>query len=117
VRAQDYEGIDGEYEYSVNVGATTPQLPEIERAQWISFLSLLGNAPQLMLSKSLLKRSAEMHHIEDENLVNELFMIGQRMSQGGMPGAAGSTPGVSSPMTLPGSTTGGMAAGANNSAR
>lgn len=117
VRAQDYEGINGEYEYSVNVGATTPQLPEIERAQWISFLSLLGNAPQLMLSKSLLKRTAEMHHIEDENLINELYAIGQRMSQGGMPGAAGSTPGVSSPMTLPASTTGGMAAGANNSAR
>lgn len=117
VRSQDYEKINGEYEYSVNVGATTPQLPEIERAQWISFLSLLGNAPQLMISKTLLKRSAEMHHIEDENLVNELFQIGQRMMSGGIPGKAGSTPGVASPMTLPGSVTGGMTQGMNNAAR
>lgn len=124
VRENDYADIDGEYEYTVNVGATTPQLPEVERAQWISFLSLLGNAPQLMMSRTLLKRSAEMHHIEDENLVNELHKIGQQMMQmqaqaasAKAAGKAGSTPGVSSPMTLAASTTGGMAAGADNAMR
>lgn len=124
VREEDYKDIDGEYEYTVNTGATTPQLPEIERAQWISFLSLLGNAPQLMMSKTLLKRSAEMHHIEDENLINELHMIGKGMmqmqaqaAQAKAGGQIGSTPGVPSPMTAAASSTGGMAQGMNNARR
>lgn len=120
IKAQDYESINGEYEYTINVGATTPQLPEVERAQWIAFLGLLGNAPQLMMSKSLLNRSAEMHHIEDENLINELWNIGKMMMQmqaAKMQAKSGSAPGVPSPATFPASSTGGMAHGMNNTAR
>lgn len=95
IRASDYSEIAGEYTYEVNVGATTPRLPQVERAQWLAFLQLLGSAPQLMTSKRLLKRMAEMHHIEDDSLVDELVQIGkQMMSQQAAPAGVGSTAGV-----------------------
>lgn len=116
IKPEFYDAIDGEYQYTLNTGATTPQLPEIERAQWMAFLGLLGNAPQLALSKSLLKRSAEMHHIEDENLIEELHQIAKGMMSGQLqsPGSRGSMPGQPDMMTRPASMTGGMAAGINN---
>jgi len=113
MRPQDYEKIEGEYEYSINVGATTPQLPEIERAQWLSFLGVVTNAPQLLLSKTLLKETARMHHIESDALVEELFTIGQQMMSGEipMPGAQGSQPNTQGTAAA---RTGGQAAGSNN---
>lgn len=113
VRARDYEEIEGEYEYSVNVGATTPQLPEIERSQWIAFLSLLASAPQLALSKRLLKQMAELFHIDDEAMLEELYNIARQMMTGQlpMPGQQGSTPGSPG---LPGTASAGMAAGSAN---
>lgn len=113
IRTADYEEIDGEYEYGVNVGATTPQLPEIERAQWTAFLGLIASAPQLALSKSLLKKQAELHHIEDEGLIEELHNIAKQMMGGQlpMPGQQGSMPGAPDGMTRPASVSGGMARG------
>lgn len=99
VRKSDYEEIAGEYEYTVNVGATTPQLPEIERAQWTAFLTLIASAPQLLLSKTLLTETARMFHIENEQLVNELYDLGQKIMDGQvpMPGTQGSAPGSGTP--------------------
>ena len=113
MRPEDYQQIEGEYEYSINVGATTPQLPEIERAQWLSFLGVITNAPQLLLSKTLLKETARMHHIENDALVEELFEIGQQMMSGQipMPGAQGSQPNTQGTAAA---RTGGQAAGSNN---
>jgi len=48
VKQSDYEEIDGEYEYSVNVGATLPRMPQMERASWQAFLALLSQFPQLL---------------------------------------------------------------------
>uniref|UniRef100_A0A6M3K4L2 Putative head tail connector protein n=1 Tax=viral metagenome TaxID=1070528 RepID=A0A6M3K4L2_9ZZZZ len=95
VSTQDYEAIEGEFEYSVNVGATTPKLPEIERAQWLAFLTLLASAPQLALSKRLLTHQAELHHIDDEILVEEIHQMAVKMMSGQipMPGTQGSSPG------------------------
>lgn len=107
-----YEEIKGEYEYTLDVGATTPQLPEIERAQWISFLNLVAAAPQLALSKQLLKKTAEMHHVNDQVLIDELNMIAQQMMSGAMPGAGGA--GGSTPNVQPGTAQAGAAAGINN---
>lgn len=90
-----YEKIEGEYEYSVNMGATTPQLPEIERAQWTAFLTLLGNVPWLALSDELLKEAARLHHIENEVLVKQIqgiakqVLTGQFQQQGQTGGIAG----------------------------
>ena len=113
MRPQDYEKIEGEYEYSINVGATTPQLPEIERSQWLSFLGVITNAPQLLLSKTLLKETARMHHIENEALVDELFNIGQMMMSGEipMPGQQGSQPNTQGTAAA---RTGGQAGGPGN---
>lgn len=114
IRAADYGSIAGEYEYSVNVGAETPQLPEIERAQFNAVLQLFANAPQLLLSRSLTKQVLEMHHIYNEQILEELISIGQQMVSGQipMPGQQGSQPGV--PTQNPATTGAGAAAGINN---
>jgi len=112
VRATAYDEIEGEYAYEVNIGSMLPQLPEIERAQWNAFLTTVISAPQLLLSKTLIKETARMHRIDNDRLVEELFTIGQQMMSGQipMPGRQGSAPGSPG---LPGAATGG-AAGINN---
>ena len=113
VKVEDYDEIAGEYQYSVNVGSTIPQLPQMERASWQAFLGLLSKFPQLMLSKRLLKSTAEQHHIEDEALIDELYDIGQKMMGGQIPtpggGGGGSQAGVSE--DRPESAMGGQAGG------
>jgi hypothetical protein len=116
VRTGDYDDINGEYEYSISVGSTTPQLPEIERAQWNAFLGLMAQAPQLATSKQLLTRMAEMHHINDDVMVEELYKIGQQMMAMQQAGAeakgVGSQPNVT--QQNPVAMGGGAAAGINN---
>ena len=111
VRASDYGDVNGEFEYTVNVGATLPRMPQIERASWMAFLGLLAQFPHLLLSKRLFKKMAEMHHIEDEILLEEMYNIGQQIMGGQlpMPGGAGSQPGVGE--DRPTSAMGGMAGG------
>lgn len=92
IRVEDYEEIEGEYEYDVNVGATIPRQPQTERASWMAFLQLVSSAPQLLLSKALLKEMATQHHIENEVLIDEVYKIGQMMVQAQAAGTAG-TPG------------------------
>lgn len=117
VQTSDYDEIDGEYAYSINVGATTPQLPEIERAQWMAFLGLIGQAPQLAQSPALVKKMAELHHIYDENLVKELVQIATQQvqmqaAQGEGPGGVGGQANVM--QQNPASIGPGTAAGINN---
>ena len=96
VRAVDFEEIQGEFQYSVNLGATQPRIPTIERAQWLAFLQVLGGFPQLMLSPRLMKMMAELHNIEDDILIQEVLAIGQQMASGQIqgPGGGGSQPNV-----------------------
>ena len=97
VKSTDYQAIDGEFEYSVNVGAMLPRLPQTERAQWMAFLQVLMGFPHLMTSKHFMTQMAELHHIEDENMVEELRQIGLQIMQGSMPmpgGGGGSQAGV-----------------------
>ena len=111
VRVDDYEEIDGEYEYSVNVGATVPRMPQMERASWMAFLQLLASFPHLATNRHLLKRMAEMHHIEDERMLDELISMAQKILSGQvpMPGQQGSQAGV--PEERPTSAMGGMVGG------
>jgi hypothetical protein len=111
VRVRDYQEIDGEYEYSVNVGSTVPRMPQMERASWTAFLTLLSQFPHLLTQKHLLKRMAEMHHIEDEAMLEDLFKLGQQImgGQAPMPGNTGSQPGVGE--DRPVSAIGGQAGG------
>lgn len=92
-----YQEIEGEYDYSVNVGATRPRLPDIERSQWIAFLSqVVIPFPHILTAPSVMKRMAEMFHIEDEAALEELRDLGLKMMQGQlpMPGGGGSQAGV-----------------------
>ncbi len=119
VRSDDYKEISGEFGYSVNVGQAMPQIPELERAQWMSFLQLLGSAPQIALSKLLLKRTAEMFHLYDQTMIDEMNNIAMKMMGGGgaasgQGGGVGSLPGVADLMTSAMSKTGGAATGINN---
>ena len=111
VRETDYQQIEGEFEYIVNVGATIPRMPQMERASWMAFLGLLANFPHLLTNKHLLQRMAEMHHIEDERMLDELQMIGKQILSGQVPypGGAGSQKGV--PEDRPTSAMGGMIGG------
>lgn len=111
VTPDDYEDVDAEYEYTVNIGATIPRMPQVERSSWMAFLTLLSSFPQLALSKRLLIKMAEMHHIEDEAMIDEILAIAQKMMSGALPqpGQAGSSPGV--PESKPGSATSGQANG------
>ena len=111
VRAKDYKEINGEFEYSVNVGATVPRLPQMERSQWMAFLQLIMGAPPLLTAPHFMKRMAEMFHIEDEAMVEELRQIGLKIMSGQMPmpKPGGSQAGVSE--TKPASVVGGQVGG------
>lgn len=107
VKATDYEEIEGEFEYTINVGATSPQLPQLERAQFIALLTLFGNFPQLMLNPQLMRRVMEMHNMEDEVIIQELMQLAQKMMSGMLP-MSGKTGGGEQP----GAGTAGAALGA-----
>lgn len=111
VRVKDYEEIEGEFEYSVNVGATIPRLPQMERSQWLAFLQMIMGAPALLTAPHFMKRMAEMFHIEDEAMIEELRQIGLKIMSGMMmpPKPTGSAPGVSE--TKPASVVGGQIGG------
>ena len=79
VKSEDYEKISGEYEYGVNVGASQPRIPAIERSQLLAFFQILGQFPQLMTSERLMQHMAKLYNLEDETLVNELLQIGRAM--------------------------------------
>ena len=66
------------------------------------------------MSKRLFKKMAELHHIEDDVLVEELHQIGKQIMGGKlpMPGGAGSQPGVGE--ERPQSSMGGMVGGSQS---
>lgn len=82
IRETDYDDIAGEYEYSANVGTMAPQIPEIERAQWLAFLTAIGQFPQLAMSEQLLKEAARMHNINNELMLQEIRRIAGAMVAG-----------------------------------
>lgn len=96
VKPEHFEAINGEFEYSVDVGSTQPRIPQIERAQWMAFLQVLSGFPHLLTSPRFMKHMAEMHNITDETMVEELRQIGLKIMQGQMPmpGQSGSQSGV-----------------------
>ena len=100
VQSEDYQAIEGEFEYGVNVGASQPRIPAIERSQLLAFFQVLGQFPQLMTSERLMSHMAKLHNIDDETLVQEMIAIGQQVMQqqqqaqggGGMSPVAGVNP-------------------------
>lgn len=115
VRQEDYKQISGEYEYSIATGSTQPQLPEIERAQLMSFAGTFVQAPQLFAAMPVFTRKLlKAHNIDDEAVIEEFKQLGEMIAQGAIPpgpGATGSQPNTSG---TPAARTGGMAMGMNN---
>ena len=90
VKQGDYQKIEGEFEYSINLGATQPRLPDIERAQWIAFLSqVVVPLPHILTKPSVMKRIAEMFHIEDEAALEEFRQLGEDIMSGAVPAPGG----------------------------
>lgn len=90
VRVDDFEKINGEFEYSVNVGAMTSQLPDTERAQWLAFMSqVVIPMPHILTAPHFMKKMARMFHIEDEAALEELRQIGLKIISGQMPPPGG----------------------------
>lgn len=86
IRESDYEQIEGEFSYGVNLGASQPRLPEIERSQWIAFLSqVVVPFPHILTAPNVMKRMAEMFHIEDEAALEEFRQMGLKIMAGHMP--------------------------------
>lgn len=101
VREQDYQKIEGEFEYSIDVGATAPRLPHIERAQWTAFMSqVVIPMPHILTAPRFMKKMAAMYGIEDQAMLEELRQIGLKIMSGTMPmpGASGSAPGEQNPV-------------------
>lgn len=101
VREADYQKIEGEFEYSIDVGATAPRLPHIERAQWTAFMSqVVIPMPHILTAPRFMKKMAAMYGIEDQAMLEELRQIGLQIMSGAMPmpGASGSAPGEQNPV-------------------
>lgn len=112
VKSTDYEKINGEFEYDVNVGATIPKMPQMERASLMAFLQIVANFPLIATDRAVLKRILEMHHLEGDSIVDGIMRIADKQVQMMAAGAAqkqGSTAGV--PEANPAAAVGGQAGG------
>jgi len=88
IQKNDYEAIAGEFDYSVNVGATQPRLPDVERAQLTAFISqVVMPFPAILTQRPLVKMIAELYHIEDDAVIESLMQLGQQITSGQLPGA------------------------------
>ena len=70
-----------EADVTVVPGSARPRNLDVERRQFIAFLQLLGQFPQLALSPQLMNRVLEMFDIRDEALSEELMALAQQMVQ------------------------------------
>jgi len=113
VKPDDYGEIEGEFEYETNVGSTIPRMPQMERASWHAFLTLMFSSEvglYFLTSKRFVKKMAENHHIEDDALVEEIRQIALKaISDGMVGGGVGSQPGIGEDRPI--SAIGGQASG------
>jgi len=116
VKKSDYSEIEGEYEYSVNMGFSKPRLPQVERAQMIAFMSqVIIPFPHILTSPAMMKRFGEMYDIEDEVMLEELRQIGLKIMSGQMPmpGGQGGGPSDNPVAAVMGAAQGMMGGNAN----
>ena len=68
-----------ESEVSVVPGSMRPPNLDVERDQWLKFLQILGQFPQLALSRELLKQTAKKFEYISERALDELAALAQKM--------------------------------------
>lgn len=68
-----------EADVTVQPGSTRPKSLDAERRAWVEVLKIFGAAPQLLMSRKLIEYTLAKFEIEDESLVEELFMLAKQM--------------------------------------
>jgi hypothetical protein len=66
-------------EVKVMPGSMRPRNLQLEKAEWLEFLTLLGQFPQLALSPALMEETAKKYETISERMVNELVALAQVM--------------------------------------
>ncbi len=108
------EQLQFEADVSVVPGSTRPRNLDTERAAWMEFLKVIGAAPQLALSRELLRYTAEKFEVNDERLLDELTALAEKMIQvnsnqaGRAGGANGASNGTTASPEILSAVTGGM---------
>ena len=103
-----------EADVTIVPGTNRPANLDMERRQWLEFLRVIGAAPQLILSRELLRYTAEKFGMHDDRLLDELSMMAQKMIQVSA-NQAGRNQGGSSSGASPGTST--VLAGATGGSR
>jgi len=75
------EDLNFQSRVTVVPGSMRARTTDIERQQLLSFLSTLGQSPQIALSRELLRVVARVFEIESEPLLDELNALAERMVQ------------------------------------
>lgn len=68
-----------EADVTVVPGSMRPKNLDVERNSWMEFLRVIGGAPQLLMSRELLRYTAERFDVQDDRLLDELHALGQSM--------------------------------------
>ena len=73
------EDLDFDAEVQVVPGSARARNLEVERKQWIEFLQVLGAAPQIAMSRELLRETAEKFETINERMIDEIYALSQQM--------------------------------------
>ena len=73
------ENLQFESEVLIAPGSSRPPNLDVERDQWLKFLAIIGQSPQLALSKELLKQTANKFEGISERALDELNALANRM--------------------------------------
>ena len=71
--------LDFDAEVVVVPGSARARNLELERQQWVQFLQVIGQAPQLLMSRELIQETAQKFETINERMVDELFALSQKM--------------------------------------
>jgi hypothetical protein len=75
------EDLTFEADVSVVPGSFRPRNLDIERDQWLTFLKVIGQFPQLALSRELLRETASKFEYISDRMLDELTALAQKMIQ------------------------------------
>ena len=70
-----------EVEVTIASGSTRPRNLDVERRNWLEFLKILGQFPQLALSRELLRETAAKFEGINERMLDELMSLAEKMVQ------------------------------------
>ena len=75
------EQLDFEADIDIVPGSTRPRNLSVERQQWLEFLTLLAQAPQIALARGLLEETAAKFDFIDPGTLDEIHALAIQMMQ------------------------------------